>query len=372
MAQEGRSWLPVGLALSATVILASFVTATCAWRAPTTRRTAARAPTASIADPQPELAVRDGWLATTAVGVPAALDVPTTQAKTQAAPAESEPGAQREEALAHGRTLDVPWALPGQCAAREDGWAEARAAYLATFVPVPAWHTTLFVHPNVAEEGATRVARDLQWIHDRATTEIGLPSEPPPVYLYPSVERLRAHSCLGASAVAYYDGAIHLAPDAAAYGELSKSLHHEYAHHVLVSNGVGKPIWFQEGTAMTFANEVVPYGHQIRREHSVELPAMVDSFPLVSLEAAAVFNVQAREMTDFLAGMCMWRSNCNPAELAGALLNGSATPETLFAWATAERGSDLIETTPLQFWHDYEARGYHSRESIKRMLHRQH
>ena len=380
MPHERSPWLlPVGLALSAAIILASCVAATFAWRTPTTRGTAAgtasyRTASIAVSDPQAADAERDVRSVTPPARLPTATQKPSAPRVTTTKSAQGEIAASSQPATAPGRrsTLDVPWARPGLCPGRSDSRTQARAAYLASFVPLPAWHTTLFAHPTVPNETSTKVAASVENIHDFAAHQIGLPSEPPPIYLYPNVEVLREHSCAAASAVAYYDGSIHLAlTEPASDRELEVSLRHEYAHHVLVSNGVGKPIWFQEGTAMAFANGYEG-SYRTWRENPIQLSTMVDSFPeFATPETAAIFNVQAGVMTEFLNRLCLARRDCNPAELVHALLDGSATPETVFVWATAERGGDLLQLegmTPLQFWNDYEARGNFSPESLEVLL----
>jgi hypothetical protein len=78
----------------------------------------------------------------------------------------------------------------------------------------------------------------------------------PAVYLYDSLEALRAVSCVNAQAIAYYDGAIHLAANEASdLAEVDATLHHEYVHHVLLQSGVQRPMWLHEGLAMYAAGE---------------------------------------------------------------------------------------------------------------------
>jgi hypothetical protein len=127
---------------------------------------------------------------------------------------------------------------------------------------------------------------------------------------------------------------------------------------VLVSNGIGRPIWFQEGAAMTFAHDQ-PQGYYDRwRKNPIDLEQMVETFPNTApLEIATTFYAQAYAMMDFLDRLCLTRTACGTAELVRALQNGSATPETLFDWAVAQSGSDLVHTARLSLWEDYVEHG---------------
>jgi hypothetical protein len=271
------------------------------------------------------------------------------------------------------RDLSLPWHRAGHCFDIVDREKVARRdRYLATFIPHSTWHTTLYAHPDVVQSAIDVVERNLERVNGFATAQIGLASEPPLIFLYPSVDALRAYSCVNGAAVAYYDGAIHLAvgPEGA-LGELKTSLRHEYAHHVLTSNGIGKPTWFQEGTAMMFAHER-PRGYwQLWRENPIHLNRMVDEFPTTApLEVATVFYAQAYVMMEFLDRLCLTLPRCGPGELALALQSGRATPKTLFEWAVQQRGRDLFRTTHLTLWDDYQAHGNFLPKTYQALLER--
>jgi hypothetical protein len=203
-------------------------------------------------------------------------------------------------------------------------------------------------------------------MHSRITEALGLPCEPPRIFVYPTVDALRAHSCVGRTAVAYYDGAIHVAlmdqagdpPPRSAVGELEKSLAHEYVHHVLVSNDIGKPMWFQEGAAMQLAYDM-PQGYwRTWREHPIQLRQMVDGRSAGgAVPEPAVFYAQSYVMIEFLRRLCWKLKPCGLGELTAALKTGRATPVTLFDWAISQRGSDLVRTSRLPLWDDYAERG---------------
>ena len=275
--------------------------------------------------------------------------------------------------VAADHVMNLPWRHAGQCVgAAAASRRRLRAEYLATFVAVPVWHTTLYVHPGVSTAPIAAVQDNLERVHGFATSKLGLSANPPNIYLYPSVQALRDHSCASSSAVAYYDGAIHLAvSEIGDQWELRHSLRHEYAHHLLVSNDIGSPIWLQEGAAMDIADEPLHQSHQLWRQNPLRMQQMVESFPNALLpEQAKIFYGQAYAMTRFLQQLCGLRIGCGLADLTKALKDGSATPETLFDWATSERGSDLVHTSPLPLWDDYVKRGNLAPATIDALLHR--
>jgi hypothetical protein len=264
------------------------------------------------------------------------------------------------------RERELPWRLPRQCKNEDAAETITRLRYLASFVPTDIAQTTVYAHRDAPAEAISVVHRDLATIHEKACDYTGLRARPAVVYVHPNAAALREHSCSGANAVAYYDGAIHLAADAAIAraqahgiagleGELQKSLMHEYVHHVLVSNGIGRPIWLQEAMAMHFAVEMYANHSWVKRP--LEPSEMVDLLPSTAApEIEQVFYPQAQGMFWFLRQMCLKRARCVP-ELPEALLQGRAAPETLFDWAISDRAGKLLPATPTQFWKDYVARG---------------
>jgi len=302
-----------------------------------------------------------------------------TQASAQAAsPRKRETSGSRQRAAAPGATAappsygasatiadaDLPWSHPGLCVGAAGTARDAkRAHYLATFVPSEAWRTTLYVHPDALASAADVIRDNLERVNRSATNTLGLRSTPPLIYLYPSVASLREHSCANANAVAYYDGAIHMTdmdsePESDIRYQLLTSLLHEYAHHVLMSNGVGRPFWFQEGTALLLAGDAPHGSRALWREHPIAPRDMVGSIDETApLDVARTYYANAAVMSSFLDSLCLARADCNPAELAEALINGEATPETLFDWAIARRGADLAHTVARSLWEDYVAHG---------------
>lgn len=246
---------------------------------------------------------------------------------------------------------------------------EKRARYLAIFVPMVAWHTTLYAHPDVPTDTTREVADMLELVDRKATRRLALPAQPPSIYLYPSVEALREHSCASAVAVAYYHGAIHLAVGAQA--ELRQSMTHEYVHHVLMSNGISRPIWFQEGAAMEIAGDK-PLGYWATwRKNPIELEQMVERFPKTArLDEATAFYAQAYAMTEFLQRLCLMRDGCGLGELANALIGNRADPETLFERAASSRGGDLARTSRVSLWADYVEQGNFPPHTLAALLKR--
>jgi len=261
---------------------------------------------------------------------------------------------------------EVIWRRPGQCAEADDGRDAERAKYLATFKPTPVGRTTIYAHPDAPPSASLAIALQLPGVHRRTTDKLWLSADPPSkVFLYGNVEALQAHSCVGPPSVAYYDGAIHVALDKrlASHREmqerwLSKSLEHEYVHHVLISNDVFEPIWFQEGAAMMLARDSPPNFVQVARLHPIRLHEMVSARPTQgSAEEARLFYAQSYLMIEFLERLCLNRIGCGSGELVAALKSGRATPETLFDWAVSERAADLVHTSRLPLWDDYFERG---------------
>jgi hypothetical protein len=233
-------------------------------------------------------------------------------------------------------------------------------------VPAEVGPATVYAHRDAPAEAIAVVHRDIASIHEKASEYTGLRARPAAVYVHPSADALREHSCSGGNAVAYYDGAIHVAADVApAKGpakstdrfedEMQKSLMHEYVHHVLVHNGIGRPIWLQEAMAMEFAAE--PYFDHRWVERPLELADMVDVLPSTAApEVEQRYYPQAQGMFWFLKRLCGRREHC-VKDLPQALIQGRALPETLFEWAISDRARELLPATPANFWRDYVARG---------------
>jgi hypothetical protein len=283
-----------------------------------------------------------------------------------------------------GEETDTDWHHTGLCKdVPRPGFAAARERYLASFIQTTAWHAILYFHSSVPEWAVQEVKDNLERVNAVAALKLHLFSDPPPIYIYPSVDDLRQYSCANPSAVAYYDGSIHLSaitrtrkhktrtPHANAVldgiertiarNELNNSLQHEYVHHLLMSNGVSRPFWLQEGAAMVIAKEE-PFYFSTKSTSTPILPSqMVGPLPQnASFDVANAFYRQAYAMTHFLEQRCRLRINCGLSEWVQALNSGDANPESLFDWAIARSGDEPNRTNAALIWDEYtKLRGTH-------------
>jgi len=263
----------------------------------------------------------------------------------------------REVPATRSRRADSPWRYAGLCAngAGSDS-ASARKRYLDAFAAAEATEATVYVDEGVAEGYLAAVQHGLNWIPRSAKLFLGLDPEPPVIYVYRSAQALRAHACVNESAVAYYDGAIHLAVTLRGPGDLVRSLRHEYVHHALVSHRIQHPTWLQEGAAMVFAAE--PWSSFRFDAPPLDLDHMVGAFPHgITKQSAEAFYGQAFAMVMLLRDLCAKRDGCNEAELVHALRDGSAEPETLFSWAIRRRAPNIYGSE-LSLLQDYVTRGF--------------
>lgn len=278
--------------------------------------------------------------------------------------------------LAVQRERELPWRLPRQCKNEAQAERAARLLYLSHFRPTPVWRTVVYTHADTPAEAIASVTRHLESVHREAVNDLGLSARPAEVYVHPTAESMRQNSCAKANALAYYDGAIHLAPPppvkppttASRFEkELQTSLRHEYVHHVLVDNGIGRPIWLQESLAMRFAGEVT--FDTAWRAHPLPLRDMVDRLPSTSApEVEHTFYPQAATMLLVLDRLCIGLEDCGHKQLPEALRQGRATPETLFEWTVEQRAQELLTTTPEALFLDYVARNDFSPQMLNALL----
>ena len=256
------------------------------------------------------------------------------------------------------------WRHRGQCSDETlTGPDSARERYLARFVRVQPsggirYSTVGIIYAATAVPQPIR-ERALFWIDNfRGPAEeyLHLSSPLPTVYLHETPQALRAHACVNDAAIAYYDGAIHVAPtEDGSWRELWRTLAHEYIHHLLQTHDIQRPIWFQEGAAMAFAREISRSWRFSMRP--VELEQMNDGFPRsASAQFAQAFYGQAYVMLTFLDDLCRTgRQDCQSApELVQVLREGTATPEKLFEWALRRWAGD-IPGSRLSLLEDYVA-----------------
>lgn len=214
----------------------------------------------------------------------------------------------------------------------------ARSEYLKSFAASALFSGTLYSGPTLPESTRISLIPIMEQLPRRAMFRLGLSSPAPAIYLYPSVAALQKFSCAHDTAVAYYDGSIHLAP-LASERETGAGLSHEYAHHVLMSNDIHGPFWFQEGAALEFAGDF-PGDYLERARKAPLVPSeMVEGLPkAISLERATTFYAQAYAMLKFLEQLCGSSEPCGSRALAKALIADQTTPSTLFQWALIQWG----------------------------------
>jgi hypothetical protein len=252
-----------------------------------------------------------------------------------------------------------PWSSPGQCVgAKAQG---DRILYFSMFIESgdlmenasanEKGSARLWVYPNVSQEAVSGVSASVRAAESLAGYfKKGLAR--PDVYIHESVEQLREHACVAASALSYYDGAIHIAALEES-GEMAKSVFHEYAHHLLVELGLRRPIWLHEGFAQWFAHE----SNGSKPSSRVALDQAMMAAPLSTAstqEELAAFYDQASDMLDFLSKL-RGGGGYKPVidELTQALAEGITDAEGLFIWATTEHGRNVFTGDAEKFWAKY-------------------
>lgn len=159
---------------------------------------------------------------------------------------------------------------------------------------------TVHVAPGVEGEQLEYLTTLLAHTHRLLTRGLSVEAPLPHIFLHASAAQLREHACVPEAAVGYYDGAIHIAV-LESLSELKRSLRHEYAHHVLASQGIGRPVWFHEGFAMSFASDEPLDAYRTWRHHPVDLAQIVEPLSSdCSDEEVQVFYAQAAVMYEFL------------------------------------------------------------------------
>jgi hypothetical protein len=286
---------------------------------------------------------------------------------------------------------NLPWTFPGMCrGGMKPAMYAARAEYFAEFRWATSAHPHLVrFHPDVEEWILDGVVSQIGAAAESANSAFELDSTEPVIWIHPNVESLIKNSCASDVSVAYYDGAIHLAPD----GDLSKTaqgtepqinrarehvlvelqtgLRHEYVHHVLITNGVGNPVWLQEGAATMIARDQPMDAYTLFKRHPVPTSQMIDGpKKSASVYEANVYYAQAYVMVDFLERLCLNRKSCGLGELAQALISGTTTPEGLFEWATEQRSQDLAPTAEVSVWSDYVKYGSFAPQTYQALLNR--
>ena len=128
---------------------------------------------------------------------------------------------------------------------------ERRSRQLIAFLPRTINGVQVYMDPNMSESRLGAVVRALERSKRVAESHLGMRTQTPDLFVYADLAALQNWSCVHRSAVAYYDGAIHVAIQR----DWETSLTHEYVHHTLTTAGILEPMWFHEGTAMFLADE---------------------------------------------------------------------------------------------------------------------
>ena len=257
---------------------------------------------------------------------------------------------------------NLPWSAPGQCIL--EGAEGDRVAYFSEFVEASEGpetvlseetrSMTIWTHPQVSPSAISQVRGFMESAMSLADFYVN-DLDPPQVYVHQNVEALREHACVAPSALSYYDGAIHVAL-LDRLDEVKKSVHHEYAHHILSKLGFGRPVWLQEGFAQRFAGESTET--KPASATSIQLNDMVEPLSTTSsVHEVAAFYAQASDMLEFLNQLPSSSGKRGYAvlleESRSALARGTTVPEDLFVWAVIQRGQGINRGDPLALWEHY-------------------
>lgn len=225
--------------------------------------------------------------------------------------------------------------------------------YLQAFRTTKVGRMMIHADPAVELRTLRATARSLELASEVVQQATELTTEAPDVYVHRDLATLRKYSCVAGNAVAFYDGALHLADvadDEELRVELWYSVVHEYTHHALFSHGIREPFWFQEALAMHVSHErwrgfdITPPGFDVRD--------MVDGFPhTASPNTAERFYGQAYQMLELIDGLCQSRTVCNYPSLVRELAAGAA-PGTFFQ-DTIARLAPTSSAPPLELWQMY-------------------
>jgi hypothetical protein len=202
------------------------------------------------------------------------------------------------------------WQQPGLCA-KPEAASEAHGGLMRRFRVVDEGGGRFYVDPRLPAGAEASLLVHLEAAEREARAELELTAQRPEVFVYYDLELLLAAACINDDVVAYYDGAVHVVHGR---NDARESVVHEYAHHVLMTNGILGPAWAHEGIAMHVASE-----NWWRTRHWLERvadqPFSVDVMErevpyTLSSEQAVLFYVQA-------AAMVACAARAEPEGLAG-------------------------------------------------------
>ncbi len=246
----------------------------------------------------------------------------------------------------------VRWGQPGLCPGQDnDSVLARREALYARFQISSVGGAKIRHDPSVPHHVLEEVAQALGDARLTTNKLVGwsLSAPSPAVIVYRDLAQLQSVACVNQSAIGYYDGSIHLTDDPN-HGshQVQQTIIHEYTHHVLLSIGVRKPMWFHEGLAMHAAGETwfnrsdLGLVRWLEQSH-LPFDALVPAFPHTADEKfASAAYYQSLMMTEFLAyrrGPDIFRA------LSVDLASGAVTPQEAFA-----RGAGLSPSALDAHW----------------------
>jgi hypothetical protein len=264
------------------------------------------------------------------------LPVPKTQAPAQIDAASPEPPIlagvfTRPHAAMPTHPTNELWDPLGRCRYEPlAAQAERRKELLRTFVARSVDGISFYVDPDVSASDLDRLAEHVPHAKRYVEGQLGLASTLPEIYVYDSIASLQRWSCVPVSAVAYYDGAIHVALEFDQ--DWKASFLHEYVHHVLASAGIRGPMWFHEGTAMLLAREHwwEPPLHEDGFSPRLRIDQMLDPMVAgISEDDAVAYYMEAVLMVRCL----FWLRAPGYREQVAALRNRTTDATGLFAWS---------------------------------------
>lgn len=274
-----------------------------------------------------------------------------TRTPTKSLPESQPPRPSAEESKNTPSTdprLRIRWGKTGLCADGE-GLArlERRGPLLQGFKSTKVGDLQIAFDDSVRAEVLQETASTIQRTKQFANYLLGWSPQsfPPKVVVYRDLDQMLSVSCVNKAALGYYDGEIHIS-GSWLHGlfQIRQSAAHEYAHHVLNTMGVTKPMWLHEGMAMTVAEEEwwrdpkLGLQRWLEKEH-LPFQALVDGFPHTADELfAGAAYYQSLMMVAFIRDR---RGSDYFRHLLNELSSGAVQPSRAFSVAADLEGDPL-------------------------------